>query len=166
MKLKSKMKFKNPVRVECIKPDGTLRWSENVLNGITDSGMNTLIDTMFHGSTAIDPWYLGLIDNAGFSAVANGDTMASHSGWTEFTSYSESTRQEFVEAAAASRATDNSASPAAFTISVSGSVKGVFVVGDSAKSGTTGPLWSTALFTSSRTVEVSDVLRITYGVSG
>src|SRR3990172_469751 len=43
-------------------------------NGITNQGKNSLLDIMFHGATQIATWYLGMIQTAGWSALAAGDT--------------------------------------------------------------------------------------------
>lgn len=135
-------------------------------NGITDVGMNTLLDVMFHGGSQITTWYIGLVNNSGFSSFANGDTMSSHAGWTEFTSYDEATRTEWDEDAAASRSISNGTTSADFTISATGVLKGIFVVSNNTKGGTTGTLWSTAAFTTTVSVVDDDLLKITYTVSG
>ena len=45
-------------------------------NGIANEGKNKLLDVMFHGVSAITTWWLGLIGNSGYSALAAGDTYA------------------------------------------------------------------------------------------
>lgn len=134
-------------------------------NGIVDVGLVSLLDVYFAGATQITTWYISLVNNSGFSAFANADTMGSHAGWTEFTSYDEATRVEWDEDAAASRAITNT-TPAEFTISAAGTLKGIFVTSVNTKGGATGTLWATAAFTSTVTVADNDVLRITYTVSG
>jgi hypothetical protein len=135
-------------------------------NDITNEGKNTLFEIMFHDGTQIAnaSWFIGLISNSGYSALAATDTMASHSGWTEFTGYSQSTRVAWGAGAAASQSITN-ASPATFDINASGTVKGIFVTSNSTKSGTTGKLWSTALFAADVPVTNGDQLRATYTVS-
>ena len=135
-------------------------------NDITNQGKNSLFEIMFHDGTQIasSSWFIGLISNSGYSALAAGDTMSSHSGWTEFTGYSQSTRVAWGPGAAASQSITNS-SPATFDINSSGTVKGIFVVSNSTKGGTTGTLWSTALFTADVPVANGDQLRVTYTVS-
>jgi hypothetical protein len=145
--------------------DGVLLQRQRVPNGITDVGMNALLGIMFHGDTQITTWYIGIVNNSGFSAFANADTMGSHAGWTEWTSYDEAARVEWVEDAAAARAISNTTT-ADFTISAAGTLHGIFVTSDSTKAGTTGTLWSTAAFSSNITVADNDVIKITYTVSG
>lgn len=135
-------------------------------NDITNEGKNTLFEVMFHDGTQIanSSWCIGLISLSGYSALAAGDVMSSHSGWTEFTGYSQSTRVAWGAGAAASQSITN-ASPATFDITSSGTVKGIFVTSQNTKSGTTGKLWSTALFSADVPVTNGDQLRATYTVS-
>jgi hypothetical protein len=145
--------------------NGNLKGVHDFPNGIVDVGINSLLGTGFGNQTQITAWYIGIVDNSGFSAFANADTMASHGGWNEFTSYSEGVRQTWSVTTAASRAIVNS-SPATFSISGSGTLKGIFVASNSTKSGTTGILWSTAAFASTVPVVNGDSLKVTYTVSG
>jgi hypothetical protein len=144
--------------------DGKIILDKVFPNGITNEGKNTILDVMFHGTAATATWYLGLISNTGYSALAAADTMGSHAGWTEFTGYSEGTRQEWTEDAAASQAITNS-TPVTFNINAGGTLKGGFLTSGSAKSGTTGILWGTALFNADIPVLNGDVLRVTYTVT-
>lgn len=133
-------------------------------NTVVNEGLNKILDVMFHGVSAIGTWYAGLISNSSYSAIAASDTMASHSGWTEFTGYSESVRQTWVEGAASSQSISNS-SAMVFSINATGTVKGLFLCSDSTKSGTTGVLWAATLFASDYPVNNGDTLNITYTVS-
>ncbi len=134
-------------------------------NGIVDVGMNSLLDVYFHAASQITTWYISLVNNSGFSAFANADTMASHAGWTELTAYDEANRVEWAEGAAASRAITN-ATTADFTINATATVKGIFVTSENTKGGATGTLWATAAFTTPVSVVDNDILKITYTVSG
>lgn len=154
----------NPIQVEHIR-DGKVIGVYDTCNGIVDVGVNSLLDVGFRNQTQISTWYMGLVDNSGFSAFAAADTMGSHSGWNEFTNYSESVRQTWSPAAASSRSISNSTA-VEFSIDGSGTVKGIFVTSDDTKSGTTGTLWATAAFSSNVSVVNGDVLKITYTISG
>jgi hypothetical protein len=151
-------------------------------NGITNEGKNKLLNVMFHGTTAVATWWLGLIDNSGYTALAATDTYDDinqvANGWDEFTSYTDagnggsaSTRPQWNEGAASGQSITNS-SPAVFDLTGAGTVKGVFLVGGDAGSqnksdhtaGST--LWATALFTSGDVVVANgDQLKVTYTVS-
>jgi hypothetical protein len=152
-------------------------------NGITNEGKNFLLDVMFHGTTAMATWYLGLIDNAGFSALAAGDIYdnidQAGNGWDEFKTYTDdgngdstTTRPTWTEGAASGQSITN-ASPVIFDITGTATVKGVFAVaGTNAQTkgdhtaGSSHKLWATALFTGGDVaVQNGDQLKVTYTVS-
>lgn len=134
-------------------------------NGITNEGKDALLDIMFHNDTQIGTWYFGLIDNSGYSAVAAGDTHASHAGWTENTDYSETVRQEWTEAAASSQSIASS-SNSDFSINATATIRGVFLANINTKGSTAaGTLWSTVLFASAVSVVSGDTISISYTLS-
>lgn len=154
------------VKMEVVR-DGQVVQSLVTHNDITNEGKNELLDIMFSDGTQIaaSSWYIGFISLSGYTALAAADTMASHGGWTEFTGYSQATRVAWGPGAPSSQSITN-ASPATFDINASGTVKGVFVTSNSTKSGTTGKLWATALFSTGDVPVVNgDQLKITYTVS-
>lgn len=146
--------------------DGKVLNKYDFPNDITNQGKNSLFEVYFHDGTQIasSSWFIGLISNSGYSALAAGDTMSSHSGWTEATGYTQSTRVAWGPGAAASQSITN-ASPATFDMNATATIKGIFVVSNSTKGGTTGTLWSTALFSADVPVANGDQLRVTYTVS-
>ena len=144
--------------------DGEILQTYSFPNGVTNVGKDNILEVAFHSGTQITTWYVGLVDLISFTALAAADTIASHGGWVEFTSYTESTRVTWAADAAASQAISNS-TPATFNINATGTVKGVFVVSNNVKSGTTGTLWATALFTADVAVVNTDQLKVTYTVS-
>lgn len=159
----AKAKLKGRFQIEHIR-DGKVLQKIDQPNGITDAGLNKILDVMFHGVTAIGTWYIGLIDNASYSSLAAADTMASHAGWIELVAYDEGTRVEWSEGAAASKSITN-ATALTFTMNASKTVKGIFVSSASDKSGATGTLWSTAAFGSTVSVVSGDLLKVTYSVT-
>lgn len=146
--------------------DGQKIEQYDIPNDITNEGKNTLFDVMFNSGTQIasSSWFIGLISNSGYSALNAADTMASHSGWTEATGYTQSTRVAWGPGTPASQSITN-ASPATFDINATATIKGIFVTSNSTKGGTTGKLWSTALFSADVPVTSGDQLRVTYTVS-
>lgn len=146
---------------ECFDKDGKLRWREEVPNIVVNAGLNDVLDKYFKGSTYTAAHYVGLVDNSGFSAFAAGDTMGSHAGWAEFTSYSGSNRPTLTLGSVSGQSVDNSASKASYSISGSGTIKGAFVSTGQTKGGTTGTLYSEAAFAANRTVENGDTLNVT-----
>lgn len=161
-----KLGLRGRFQIEHLDKDGNLLGTYDFPNDITNQGKNSIFEIMFHDGTQIanSSWFIGLISNSGYSALAAADTMASHAGWTEFTGYSQATRVAWGAGAAASQSITN-ASPATFDVNASGTVKGVFVVSNSTKGGTTGTLWATALFSADVPVSNGDQLRVTYTVS-
>lgn len=129
-------------------------------NGITNEGMNKLLDVMFHAVAALSTWYIGLITDP--PTLAAGDTLASHAGWTEFTDYT-GNRLEWTEGAASGRSITN-ATTVDFPITGSGTVAGAFLA--SVATGTSGTLWSTGLFNADVVVQNGDTLKVTYTLSG
>ena len=118
---------------------GELVWEDDVKNLVVDEGLNDLLDKYFKGSSYTAAHYLGLTD--GTPTVAAGDTMSSHSGWSEVTAYDETARQTIVWGTVASKSVDNSSNKATFTIKAdSTTIGGAFVVTNSTKGGTTGIL--------------------------
>lgn len=153
--------------VEHYDANGVLKGKYEVPNGITDEGIHYLENTGFRAVAQITTWYIGIIDNASFTAVADADTMASHAGWIESTAYTNSpdNRATWSPGAAASRQITNGTT-ADFSINATVTLKGIFITSVNTKGGTTGTLWSTALFGSNVNVVNGDTLKITYTLAG
>jgi hypothetical protein len=156
--------IKGEVRWRAVNPDGSVAWDEPFPNGAATVGLNLMLNVMFRGTTASTAWYVGLIDDSGFTATASGDTMSSHAGWSESTAYSNSTRVQWSPGAAASGSLTNS-SAMAFTINATATVRGIFVCDVSTKSTTTGNLWATATESSGRAVSSGQQLQVYYTVT-
>ena len=155
--------------VKCHDKDGNLKWEEVSPNLVVNVGLQDMNTKYFTGSTYSAAWYLGLITGPGASnTYAAGDTLASHSLWTEFTNYSGSRKTcTFGSATAANPSViSNSGSPASFSITSSGgTVAGAFLC--SVASGTSGILFSESNFSSpgDRAVVSGDTLTVTYTFS-
>lgn len=129
-------------------------------NLIVDVGCTDILEKYFRGSTYTAAWYIGLVSSS--PTVAAGDTMSSHAGWTEVTTYSESVRQTYSPAAAASKSITNSASKATFSINGTVTVGGAFNTTSNTKSGTTGTLYSATAFSGgNRSLVNGDSLQVT-----
>lgn len=151
--------------VECIGADGQVKWTDRIDNIVTTAGKNDALDKYLAGSAYTAAWYLGLIDLTGYSAVAAGDTSASHAGWTENVGYSQGARPTAAWAAAAAGSKAFSAA-AGFTINGNATVKGCFLISNSTKSGTTGILYSAGLFSGGdKIVQSGDTLNVSYTAS-
>lgn len=144
--------------------DGKLIHEESVPNGVVDLGKNDTLDVYFFNATQSPTWYLGFIDNAGFTALADADTAASHAGWAEATGYSEPNRPTWVTTAAASQSITNP-TPATFSVTSLATIKGIAIWNDNVKSGTGGLLWASALFAGDIPVDNGDIIKISYTVN-
>jgi len=121
---------------------------------ITVPGMNALLDSYFGSG-----WYIGLIDEN--PNLDEDDTMASHAGWTEFTSYSEVVREDWATDAAADSEVSNSV-VAEFNINAAGTIAGYFIVSDNTKDGSSGTLFETVLLSEAKNVQNGDIQQVTH----
>ena len=156
--------------VECFDKDGNLKWVAESKNLVVNVGLQYMAGVALTSTAQITTWYVGLYGAAATNNPAAGDTMSSHAGWTEVTAYSEATRVAATFAAATNAnpsVVTNSASKAVFTINGTTTVGGAFLTSGSAKSGTTGTLFSAADFQSpgDRSVVSGDILNVTYTFS-
>jgi hypothetical protein len=136
---------------------------EHVLENLTTNvGRDYMINGAFNGGTVGSSWYIGLMDGTGFTGGAVGDTMSSHSGWTENVAYSQSNRVAWTQGSSSSGVITN-ASPAVFSINANGTLAGAFITNSNTKSGTSGTLWNTVAYVSGLlTVSNGDTVNITY----
>jgi len=155
----------------CYDSEGNLKWEEHFPNLVVNVGKTDLLNKYFAGSSYTAAWYLGLV-NGGTSPTYNAaDTMSSHSGWTEITGYSNSTRPaaSFGSATASGGGAGSagtgtiSTSATAFNINATNTVAGAFLTTSNTIGGTTGTLFSAGSFTSgNRSVLSGDVLNVTW----
>jgi hypothetical protein len=160
--------------IECIGPDGKLKWRETIDNVVATVGKNLALDTFLAGAayTVTGP-YMGIISSTSYSAVSAGDTMTSHAGWLEAGGTNAPTysgnRKTAVWSAAAAGA--KAVSPAlSFGITSSGTVKGAFLLFGSGalntKDNTAGTLWSAGTFTTGdKAVVNGDTLNVNFSTS-
>lgn len=165
--------IKGHYEVKCLDSEGNLKWVDGFENIVVDTGKIDLLTKYFKGTAYTAAFYLGLVDNAGFTTYAPGDTMLSHAGWTESAAYSNATRPSVsFGTATASGGSSNpgvagtgtiSTSATTFNINATATILGAFLTTDNTVSGTTGTLYSVGTFTgSSRSVVSGDSLLVTY----
>jgi hypothetical protein len=157
-------------RFKCYDKDGNLKWEDKAKNLVVNTGLQDMNDKYFKGSTYTAAWYIGLVDNSGFSAYAAGNTLASHSGWNETTNYSGGNRATatFGTATTADPSViNNSGSVAVFNMTGTVTVRGAFLTNIQDKTNNTGLLFSVADFESpgNRSVVNGDILNVTYEFS-
>lgn len=156
--------------VECRDKDGNLKWTAESKNLVVNVGLQYMAGTALTSVTQITTWYLGLYGSGATNSPAAGNTMASHTSWTEVTDYSNANRvtASFATATTASPSVvTNTASPAVFNINGTTTVGGAFLTSDNTKGGATGTLFSAADFGSpgDRSVVSGDTLSVTYTFS-
>lgn len=149
--------------VECFR-QGEKIWHERNKNICTDEGLDALLNIMFHGSTQITTWYIAIFESD--TTPASGTTYATPV-YTESQAYDEATRPAFVEAAASSKSITNSANKASFTMNATKTIYGAALVGGGTDGNTKadtaggGTLYCASKFTSGKSVEDDDVLKVT-----
>ena len=156
---------------QCVR-DGKVIWEDTFHNTVVTVGKNDVLNKYF-SNTAAGACYLGLISSTGYSAIAAGDTMSSHAGWTEAGNANAPTytapRKTLTAAwAAASAGSMSTSSAQSFAITGTGTVKGAFINigGSSTIDNTTGILYSAGLFSGGdRAVINGDTLNVTVTLS-
>ena len=157
--------------VECVGPDGKVKWVDIAWNLVTTVGKNEALNQFLAGSSYTTVIYMGL-KGTGSANVA--DTMSSHAGWSEVggsnaPAYTGNrATPPFVNAASSGTKTQSTAS--SFAITSAGTVDGCFMVVNSGasatKDNTGGILFSAGTFASgSRAVDNGDTLNVTYSLS-
>ena len=142
------------------------QWANKNVN--TTEGLSHMLNAIFHGSTQITTWYIGLFENDYTPTIA--DTYAVP-GFTESSAYTAGIRQEFVEASASILVTTNTASKASFTINDTKTVYGAFLCGGGSNptviSNTAGGgvLFASSKFTTPKSVVSTDVLMVSCSIT-
>ena len=157
--------------VTCVGADGVEKWSDTFHNLVVNQGLQDMNSKYFQGSGYSATWYLGLVEGPGSgTSYAAGNTLASHSGWTELTPGTAYTgNRKAVTFGTATTADpsviDNSGSPSSFAMLVNSTVvAGAFLC--SVATGTSGVLFSAGDFTGGdKTVDSGDTLNVTYSFS-
>lgn len=157
--------------VTCVGADGVEKWSDTFHNLVVNQGLQDMNSKYFQGAGYTAGWYLGLVEGPGSGTTyAAGNTLASHSGWTELvpgTAYTGNRKAvTFGTATTADPSViDNSGSPSSFAMLVNSTVvAGAFLC--SVASGTSGVLFSAGDFTGGdKTVDSGDTLNVTYSFS-
>jgi hypothetical protein len=161
---------KGVYKVQCHDAQGNLKWEVEAPNLVVNEGLQDMNAKYFTGTTYTAAWYLGLYGAGASNSPAAGNTMASHSSWTEVTAYSQATRPACTfgtPTTANPSVATNSASPASFSINATTTVGGAFLTTSNTKGGSTGVLYSAADFSSpgDRSVVSGDTLSVTYTLS-
>lgn len=161
---------KGVYKIQCHDKDGNLKWEDEAPNLVVNVGLQDMNAKYFTGVAYTATWFLGLYGSGATNSPAAGNTMSSHSSWTEVTAYSQATRPTCTfgtPTTANPSVATNSASPATFSINATTTVGGAFLTSNSTIGGTTGTLYSAADFSApgDRAVTNGDTLSVTYTLS-
>ena len=159
--------------VECVGEDGKVKWTDIIENLVVNVGKNLMLDSTLQTAVTVVGPFMGLISSVSYSAIAAGDTMSSHSGWTEAGGTNAPTYTSPRKTAAWNAASAGSkalSSALSFAITGTGTIKGAFLVtGSGALStidNTAGTLFSAGLFSGGdRAVINGDTLNVSYTAS-
>lgn len=154
--------------VTCYDSNGNQKWVDIAPNLVVNTGLQDMNTKYFSGSSYTATWYVGLVGNTSSNTTfSGGDTLASHTGWTELTpgtAYSGNRKAATFGAATLADPSNinNASSTASFTISANATVSGAFLT--NVATGTSGLLFSVSDFQSpgDRQVVNGDVLNVTY----
>jgi hypothetical protein len=151
--------------VTCIDKDGHEKWVDIAPNLVVNTGLQSMNTQFFTGSAYTAAWYIGLVNGTSATTTfSGGDTLATHVGWDENTSYTGTRKAASFGAATLNDPSNinNSSSSASFTMNAGATIAGAFLT--NVASGSTGLLFSAADFQSpgDRTVVSGDVLNVTY----
>jgi hypothetical protein len=154
--------------VTCMDKDGHEKWVEIAPNLVVNTGLQDMNTKFFTGAAYTAAWYVGLVNGTSATTTfSGGDTLATHVGWEENSSYTGNRKAATFSAATLADPSNinNSASTASFTMNANATIAGAFLA--NVATGTSGLLFSAADFQSpgDRTVVSGDVLNITYSFS-
>ena len=156
----------------CRDASGAELWRADFDNLLTTIGKNFLLDSALAGSGYTAAEFMGLISSTSYSAVAAGDTMASHAGWLEAGGANAPTYSGSRGSCAWSAASGGVKALSAgltFTFTGSGTVQGAFLVAGSGASGTVGntggTLYAGGALTTPQPVIATNTLTISYSTT-
>jgi hypothetical protein len=151
--------------VTCLDKDGNEKWVDIAPNLVVNVGLQDMNTKFFTGSAYTAAWYVGLVNGTSASTTfSGGDTLATHAGWTENTSYGGNRKAATFGAATLADPSNinNATSTASFTMNATATIAGAFLT--NVATGSTGLLFSESDFQSpgDRSVVSGDVLLVTY----
>jgi hypothetical protein len=116
--------------VTCYSSDGEQKWVDIAPNLVVNTGLQDMNSKYFTGSAYTAAWYIGLVNGTSASTTfSGGDTLASHAGWTENSSYTGNRKAvTFGSATLADPSNiNNASSTASFTMNANATIAGAFV---------------------------------------
>ena len=150
--------------VTCRDAEGNLKWEENFHNLVPSVGLQYMNNSFFVATGYTTTLFFGLINDAGPNVFAAGNTLATHAGWTENTSYSGDRKAATFTSAGNTTPSITSGTAPVFTMTSGAStIAGALVC--NVASGTSGILFAVGNFGSAKSVTTGDTLSVTYQFS-
>jgi hypothetical protein len=132
--------------VECHDKYGNLKWIDYINNLTASGGLDDILTRYYKGSSYTAAHYAGLTD--GSPNFSTADTMESHAGWNEATTYTEANRQTITWGAVSNQSVNNTGAKAEFSINTNNAtIGGAFITTDNDKNATAGILIGGGAFT-------------------
>lgn len=155
-------KLKQYYQIWCYDKNGKLKWYDEFENLVPTVGLNKYLDATLKTGLVTPAWYVFIVTGPGSGTTyAAADTMASHSGWSEDSTYSNATRPTWTPGTISGGSVDNSASKATFNINGTATIAGAGMADNSTIGGTTGTLLGAGDFTGGdRSVISGDTLNV------
>ena len=132
---------------------------------VVNDGLQLALNVLFGATAKPVALYVGFISSTSFTSISAGDTMSSHTGWTEYTDYAEVTRPVIAFGAASGNSITNP-TVAEITPNAAADIVGFFLTTSSTKGGTTGYLFAAQGFDEgTRSVSAGIVQQFTTAIS-
>lgn len=148
----------------CRVDDGPLQVGHNA---VANEFIDLLLNVVLGNASAPSAWYIAPFTSstAPTSALTGATFTATQ---TEYTTYTEATRQQWVkDGVSTAEVMQNANAPAVFTIGTGGAtVSGAGMLSASAKSATANTLAAAGLFSAANTLGAGSKLTVEYGISG
>jgi len=151
------LKLSHHYLIICYDAFGKFKWREDIDNLVVTTGQNDILNKYYAGAAYTAAFYIGL--TSGTPTFVAGDTMASHTGWTEVTAYSNATRPAPVWGGAA--AASITAPAVAFNMNAPYTAGGSFLTTVNTIGGVAGILIGEAVFSVNRSGGSGDTINIT-----
>jgi hypothetical protein len=137
-------------------------------NIVTDEGINSTLNIMFHGATQIATWYVLIFDT---NTTCTAAMTYAVPVFTESTAYDEANRPAFVESESTAKTLTNSASKAVFTMNATVDIYGGALVGGGSSPsgkgdvGGGGTLFCASKFDALKAANNDDIINVTVTIS-
>lgn len=120
--------------------DGVMISRHVLANDVTNEGLNKLAGLGYFTDAKITTWYILIIDQVGFTALADADTYnainQAGNGWDEFTDYTDgnnadsaTTRPIWTTTVPSGQSVSNTVTQSIYNVTATASIRGVGVVG-------------------------------------